>query len=152
MWKEQAVNCLRTSRGCHEKMGRGRIGGGHQSCGWNVGSACVKAAQDFPMKHFRVLSMGLLDKLTQSFLVGCHQHKQDTQPCVLLCKPPDASVWALNQHFEAAVEWPRQDKLKLNPDNTEVMLMSGRLMLGKNWMRWLQMEWSWNRAGICRGV
>ena len=68
--------------------------------------------------------MKLLGEVLQSFGVQCHQYEDDTQ--LFLSFPPNSreDVLTLNQCLASVKGWMRVNKLKLNPDKTEVLLVS----------------------------
>lgn len=64
-----------------------------------------------------------LVQIIQSFRVGYHHYVGDTQLYISLSKPLEAAAKILDQHLEAVVKSLRENRLKLNPDKTEVVLV-----------------------------
>ncbi|KAF7238972.1 Choline/ethanolaminephosphotransferase 1, partial [Varanus komodoensis] len=54
-----------------------------------------------------------------------HQYADDTQLYLLFSTNPGEAVAVLNQCLAEVREWMRANKLKLNPDKTEVLLVGG---------------------------
>ena len=65
-----------------------------------------------------------LGEVIRSCGVRCHQYADDTQ--LYYSFPPNSkeAVSVLNQCPSAGMDWMRANKLKLNPDKTEVLLVS----------------------------
>uniref|UniRef100_A0A8D2Q9P6 Reverse transcriptase domain-containing protein n=1 Tax=Varanus komodoensis TaxID=61221 RepID=A0A8D2Q9P6_VARKO len=59
-----------------------------------------------------------------------HQYTDDTQLCLSFSTNPGEAVAVLNQCLAEVMEWMRANKLKLNPDKMEVLLI-GRSRFGE---------------------
>ena len=65
-----------------------------------------------------------LGEVVQSFGLRCHQYADDTH--LFLSSPPNSreAVLTLNQCLASVMGWMRANKLKLNPEKKEVLLVS----------------------------
>ena len=55
----------------------------------------------------------------------CHQYADDTQLYLSFSSNPGEAVAVLNQCLSMVMDWMRANKLRLNPDKTEVLLVGG---------------------------
>ena len=55
----------------------------------------------------------------------CHQYVGDTQLYLSFSSNPGEAVAVLNQCLSTVMDWMRANKLRLNPDQTEVLLVGG---------------------------
>lgn len=67
--------------------------------------------------------MKLLGQIIQGLGVGCHQYADDTQLFISLPTHSREAVEVLELCLEAVGVWMRVNKLKLNPEKTEVLLV-----------------------------
>ena len=65
-----------------------------------------------------------LGEIIQSFGVQCHQYASDTQLYLSLPPKSKEAASALGQCLVSVMDWVRMNKLKLNPNKTEVLLVS----------------------------
>ncbi|XP_061473928.1 uncharacterized protein LOC133380529 [Rhineura floridana] len=65
-----------------------------------------------------------LDKFVKSFGVRCHQYADDTQLYYSFSSSSGEAVDVLNRCLAAIMDWMGANKLKLNPDKTETLLVS----------------------------
>ena len=71
-----------------------------------------------------------LGAVIQSFGVCCHQYADDTQLYFSFSTSSGEAVEVLNQCLAVTMDWMRANKLKLNPDKTEMLLVGG----SSDWM------------------
>uniref|UniRef100_A0A803TPZ2 Reverse transcriptase domain-containing protein n=1 Tax=Anolis carolinensis TaxID=28377 RepID=A0A803TPZ2_ANOCA len=71
-----------------------------------------------------------LGEIIQSFGVQCHLYADDVQLYHSFFSASKEAVQILNQCLAAVSDWMRKNKLKLNPDNTEVLLVSRKAEQG----------------------
>uniref|UniRef100_A0A803TP95 Reverse transcriptase domain-containing protein n=1 Tax=Anolis carolinensis TaxID=28377 RepID=A0A803TP95_ANOCA len=74
--------------------------------------------------------MKLLGEIIRSFGVQCHLYTDDVQLCHSFPPVTKEAVQVLNRCLAAVSDWMRANKLKLNPDKTEVLLVSRRAEQG----------------------
>ena len=75
-----------------------------------------------------LFNMKLLGEIIQKHGAGCYQYADDTQ--IYFSMPSTTvsakdSVSPLNECLEAGIGWLRENKLKLNPDKTEMLAVKG---------------------------
>uniref|UniRef100_A0A803TAT9 Reverse transcriptase domain-containing protein n=1 Tax=Anolis carolinensis TaxID=28377 RepID=A0A803TAT9_ANOCA len=71
-----------------------------------------------------------LGEIIRSFGVRCHLYADDVQLCHSFPPVTKESVQVLNQCLAAVLDWMRANKFKLNPDKTEVLLVSRKAEQG----------------------
>uniref|UniRef100_A0A803SN06 Reverse transcriptase domain-containing protein n=1 Tax=Anolis carolinensis TaxID=28377 RepID=A0A803SN06_ANOCA len=71
-----------------------------------------------------------LGEIIRSFGVRCHLYADDVQLCHSFPPVTKEAVQVLNQCLAAVSDWMRANKLKLNPDKTEVLLVSRKAEQG----------------------
>uniref|UniRef100_A0A803SSU4 Reverse transcriptase domain-containing protein n=2 Tax=Anolis carolinensis TaxID=28377 RepID=A0A803SSU4_ANOCA len=71
-----------------------------------------------------------LGEIIRSFGVRCHLYADDVQLCHSFPPVTKEAVQVLNRCLAAVSDWMRANKLKLNPDKTEVLLVSRRAEQG----------------------
>ncbi|KAF7243599.1 Collagen alpha-1(XXI) chain [Varanus komodoensis] len=68
--------------------------------------------------------MKLLGEVIRRFGLKCHQYSGDTQFCLWFSSDPGVAGSTLNRCQDSVMDWMRANKLKLNPDKMEVLLVS----------------------------
>ena len=96
--------------------------GRHCSFLWILQYGVPQGSVLFPML-FNIY-MNLLSAVIRSFGVHCHQCAGDMQ-LYFSSSSSGGAVDVLNQCLAAIVDWMRANKLKLNPDKTEMRLVGG---------------------------
>uniref|UniRef100_A0A803TC32 Reverse transcriptase domain-containing protein n=1 Tax=Anolis carolinensis TaxID=28377 RepID=A0A803TC32_ANOCA len=71
-----------------------------------------------------------LGEIIRSFGVRCHLYADDVQLCHSFPPVTKEAVQVLNRCLAAVSDWMRANKLKLNPDKTEVLLVSRKAEQG----------------------
>ena len=71
-----------------------------------------------------------LGEIIQNFGIWCHQYADDTQLYLSLPPKSEEATLPLDQCFASVVDWMMVNKLKLNPDKTEVFLVSQKVDQG----------------------
>uniref|UniRef100_A0A803TE01 ribonuclease H n=1 Tax=Anolis carolinensis TaxID=28377 RepID=A0A803TE01_ANOCA len=71
-----------------------------------------------------------LGEIMRSFGVRCHLYADDVQLCHFFPPVTKEAVQVLNRCLAAVLDWMRANKLKLNPDKTEVLLVSRKAEQG----------------------
>uniref|UniRef100_A0A803U1N2 Reverse transcriptase domain-containing protein n=1 Tax=Anolis carolinensis TaxID=28377 RepID=A0A803U1N2_ANOCA len=71
-----------------------------------------------------------LGEIIRSFGVRCHLYADDVQLCHSFPPVTKEAVQVLNRCLAAVSDWMRANKLKLNPDKTEVLLVSQKAEQG----------------------
>ena len=66
-----------------------------------------------------------LGAVIQRFGVRCHQYADDTQLYFSFSSSSGEAVDVLNWCLAVTMDWMRANKLKLNPDKTEMLLVGG---------------------------
>uniref|UniRef100_A0A803TXA5 Reverse transcriptase domain-containing protein n=1 Tax=Anolis carolinensis TaxID=28377 RepID=A0A803TXA5_ANOCA len=74
--------------------------------------------------------MKLLGEIIQSFGVRCHLYADDVQLCHSFPPVTQEAVQVLNRCLAAVSDWMGSNKLKLNPDKIEVLLVSRKAEQG----------------------
>uniref|UniRef100_A0A803T782 Reverse transcriptase domain-containing protein n=1 Tax=Anolis carolinensis TaxID=28377 RepID=A0A803T782_ANOCA len=74
--------------------------------------------------------MNPLGEIIRSFGVRCHLYADDVQLCHSFPPVTKEAVQVLNRCLAAVSDWMRANKLKLNPDKTEVLLVSRKAKQG----------------------
>uniref|UniRef100_A0A803THP9 ribonuclease H n=1 Tax=Anolis carolinensis TaxID=28377 RepID=A0A803THP9_ANOCA len=74
--------------------------------------------------------MKQLGEIIRSFGVRCHLYADDVQLCHSFPPVTKEAVQVLNRCLAAVSDWMRANKLKLNPDKTEVLLVSRKAEQG----------------------
>ncbi|KAF7253646.1 2-succinyl-5-enolpyruvyl-6-hydroxy-3-cyclohexene-1-carboxylate synthase [Varanus komodoensis] len=69
--------------------------------------------------------MKLLEEVIRKFGLWSHQYADDTQRYLSFTSAPGEAVAVLNQCLAKIMDWMRANKLSLNPDKTEVLLVGG---------------------------
>lgn len=54
----------------------------------------------------------------------CHQYINDTQRCPFFPSKAEEAIWALDLCQVSVMDWMRMNKLELNPDKSEGLLVS----------------------------
>ncbi|XP_053120143.1 uncharacterized protein LOC128330801 [Hemicordylus capensis] len=70
--------------------------------------------------------MKLLGEIIRGFGAGCYQYADDTQIYFSMSTSSGVGISSLNACLEAVMGWMGENKLKLNPDKTEVLIVRGR--------------------------
>ncbi|XP_061463050.1 uncharacterized protein LOC133375459 [Rhineura floridana] len=105
--------------GCLQKI----ILGEHCSTPWVLQYGVPQGSVLSPML-FNIY-MKPLGAVIRSFGVHCHQYADDTQLYFSFSSSSGEAVDVLNSCLDATMDWMRTNKLRLNPDKTEMLLVDG---------------------------
>ena len=97
--------------------------GEHCSAPWVLHYGVLQGSVLSPML-FNIY-MKPLGAVIWSFGVHCHQYADDTQLYFSFSSSSGEAVDVLNPCLAATMDWMRANKLKLNPDKTEMLLVAG---------------------------
>ena len=97
--------------------------GEHCSAPWTLQHGVPQGSVLSPMLFN--MYMKPLGAVIRSFGVRCHQYADDTQLYFSFSSSSGEAVEVLNRCLGATMDWMRANKLRLNPDKTELLLVGG---------------------------
>lgn len=93
--------------------------------------------------HLVFCAVNFYVNLGETFLwrfgLRCHQYEDDSQLCLSFPSDPREAVEVLNQYLKSVMNWMWVNRLKLNPDKTEVLLDRDPINLGLG----INLFWMW---------